>query len=536
MTTENNIHSFGEEKVYRTPKTVINPLTAEALEYLTAKRGLHKDTIAAYRLGCAENFGMTEIALPVYDENDQLQLVKFRHPAGGKVKRQVKGEKERFAKTVGEPGGKSILFGSHLCSPSEGPLVICFGDYDAMSVAQSGIPNCVSLPFGDNDRGFFKFQWNFLQAFSQIILFHDKDQHSTPEAAANAFKKLDELATRLGKERLKMVRDEDRHGTKDANELLLKKGEEFVKTAILNAVFYDVGIVDVATYEEPPMAAGTAIGMPAVDSATNGFSGGDLIIMAGSDGAGKTTEALNIAASFIDREIPVFIWSGEQKVGKIRYWFERIAAGPYSLKRVVLSTGFECFFPTDDIASRIKNWYSGMLYQYKDKNIDCEKFFETARIGVKRYGCGLIIVDNLMAFTGGEGEQYYRAQADFVENCKRFAETMNVPVLLVCHNKKEPQPKDKLFLPDKNSIEGNKQITNWADVVIQMVRVPDTYKESLSQADSVLRLCKTRESGKIKDILLRFDMDSARFWQLSEGRECPTEFEWQSGIFREPRF
>lgn len=249
----NNIEAVGGARKYTKPQTKILPLTDEAREYLTGARGLSIETLKAFRIGCNSS---GEIVIPFFDEKDELLLCKFRHPRGDMLtrRRQIRqGEFEDYeAKSVIEPGGRPVLLGSHLCDADVGPLVICFGDYDAMSVDQDGVPNCVSLPFGDKGFGFLEHQWNFLEKFEEIVLYPDADEFENPETALRAQKKLDELATRLGKYRCRLVRRQDRYGTKDANELLLKKGVGANKTVVENAEWFPSGIVSVADYQEPP--------------------------------------------------------------------------------------------------------------------------------------------------------------------------------------------------------------------------------------------------------------------------------------------
>ncbi|MET0753608.1 MAG: bifunctional DNA primase/helicase [Pyrinomonadaceae bacterium] len=527
----NNIEQIGGGRRYSKPQTEILPLTAEAFEYLTKVRGLRKDTLEAYRLGC-NNRG--EIVIPFYDEKDELMLVKFRHSQGKMLQWRKKLPDDTFEETEGksriEKGGKGVLLGSHLCEPSEGALVICFGDYDAMAVAQDGVPNCVGLPFGDGGFEFIDHQWNFIESFKEIIIYNDADKFDKPEAAIRAQKKLDELATRLGTHRCRIVRKDDRYGTKDANELLLVKGDKANRTAIENAEWFPTGIVAVADYEDSPIREGTPIGLPDIDKVTGGFAGGNLILVAGDNESGKTTEVLNITAKFVDEGEPVFWWSGEQNPGELRYWFERIVAGRFNLERIIGGkTGFEYFFPLEQFKAKIRNWYRNFLFQYTKVGIDAEEFFKAAEIGIRRYGCRLIVIDNLMAFTGGEGDGYYQAQGDFAQSCKRFAQQWDVPVVLICHIKKieqrETQKKPKL--PDKDSIEGSKKVTNWADFVLIMFKLKEEHNEYFPNAEALIMLRKTRSSGIHEAVRLRFDRESNRLCQVSEEAEINRKFGWE---------
>ena len=525
------------------PKTEILPLTAQAFDYLTQKRGLHPDVIKAYRLGSDKN---GRIVVPFYDETGELALVKFRHPQGEIMRWQKPdgegGYEEVDGKSRIEPGGKGILFGSHLCDPAEGPLVIVFGDYDAMAVAQCGVPNSVGMPFGDGGFEFIKYQWNFLKRFNEIILYPDADDYPNPEAEKLARKKLDELARRLGKARVRMVNAEDRHCTKDANELLLKGVADpdlknANREAIIRADWFPDGITKVADYRDEQIREGLPFGLRDIDRITNGAVGGELILIGGDNEAGKTTNLLNFIANFIEWRAPVFYWSGEQGVGEIRYWFERIVAGREFIKRETSSnTGAEFFFPIDEVKEPLRDWYRDYFYQLTDASVDARSFFAAAELAVCRYGCRVIAADNLMAFTGGAGETYFQEQGDFAEECKKFAEKWGVPFILLVHNKKEQKwiqiknadggSRRAPLFPDKNSVEGSKKVTNWADVLLQCYRTDEETREYFDNADGVIGVRKCRRNPNHVTVAMLFDEDSNRLFQVAENFKRGRSFGW----------
>lgn len=517
----------GGRREFCEPKTEIQPLTKTARKYLTEKRGLKVETLEAFGVGCTSG---GNIAVPFFDENNQRRLVKMRHPEGGLLNLTQANGTTNQVKTYAEKGGKPVLLGSHLCTPQEGPLVMCFGDYDAMSVYQSGIPNTVSLPFGDKGLDFIKEQWDFLESFSKVILFPDLDNFPNKEAAARSAEKLDQLATRLGKHRTFIVQDLNRAGTKDANELLTACGEEVVRRVVEEAKFYpEPHLIKVADFEDEEFKVGRPTGYEFIDKNTGGFGDSDLVLIAGDNGAGKTTLALNLIAQSVDLRVPALFWSGEQKVGRIRYWFHRIVAGPAYLKHVTQqSTGFSLYFPLEEYLSSIKDWYRDYFYQVTDFFIDAPKFFEIAELGIRRYGIKLIVIDNLMAFTGGEGEGYYQAQGDFVQSCKMFAAKWNVTVILIVHNRKWKSDSEEFKLPTKDDIEGAKKISNWADTILQLARIPDEHRKGAYEGlQGAIGLCKSRESGVLCLAGTTVDAQSNRITSMPEAIGAPRIYGWE---------
>jgi len=496
------------DKTYVDPKTEILPLTPEALEYLTVTRKLSAETLESYSVGCTAK---GTIAIPFFDEHNVRRLVKFRHPQGQMLKWTREG-KETEAKTMCEPKGKGVLLGSHLAHPSAGSLVICFGDYDAMALHQSGVANAVSLPFGDGGWDFVKYQWDWLETFPEIILCPDNDTHLPSEKQQKSKEKLRGLATKLGLHRCKVVVLPN--GVKDINDLLIQQGEDVCRKLVYGADWFpEEGLIRVADHIELAPKEGRSTGFTELDRFTGGFCDGDLVIVGGDNGTGKTTAALNVAAHYVDNRVPVFLWSGEQRVEKIRQWFERITAGHTNLQsRTSAATGFVYHYPKNELVEPIRNWYRDYLFQYSKFHTTKETFFPIVETAVRRYDIKLVIIDNLMAFTGGEGDAYYHAQGDFAQSCKMFAEKWGVTVMLIVHNKKPQQaPQTKLVLATKDDVEGSKKITNWADTVLQMNRVPAQFQiDEFAGADGVLGLCKSRESGMMGSIPIKVDSSSNR--------------------------
>lgn len=504
-------------------KQNLKPLSEASLKYLTEERKLSKEILDLYRIQSTEK-GL--IAIPFYDETDYPSLLKFRHPTGGlitRIKTDDNGQKEQIQiKTDCKPGGRAVLLGSHLANPQYGPLVISFGDYDSLSIAQDGVPNSVSMPFGDLSHKFIEEQFDFLESFDEIILYPDIDRN--PRTARIAKEKLEQLIKRLGIHRCSVVQDKFRYDTKDPNELLVKKGKGFNKIAVENAKPYEIErIYKLAHITDVEIKSGISFGIGEFDRITGGMIYGNYLLVSGDNNAGKSTLMLKLISQFIKYRIKVFYWSGEQKPKSVRGWFEQICAGPnFIASRIDDRSKREYKFADPRVEAAIRQWYEDYLFVFDKRSVESEELFEVYEFLVRRHGVKAGFIDNLMAFTGGT-DDYWAAQGDFCESLKMFSEEWDVFSCLIAHNKKTENT-----IPTKDDVEGNKKITNWADYVIQCARVMGEKMEKVFPGiDAVYSMCKNRETEELSDVRMIFDRDSKRLVQKSEAHLIDEKFGWE---------
>lgn len=510
------IQPLAGERDFKTPTHATVERTEACTKYLSEVRGLSAATLNDYGV-CSDPSG--RIVLRFYDENLNHALNKFRQPRD-----VMPGE----PKATAEKDGKPVLFGSHLAKPESGPLVITAGEYDAMALYEAGVPNAVSLPFGDAAHQFFAHQSEWIKEFETVIFWMDNDgKESTAKAQAN-------LARRIGKGKVKLVRSE----FKDANDALRASGKEFINKAVESAEWYPVPVLySLADVEEGvEVGEGTPSGHKDIDLAMGGFREQEVTDWAGDNHAGKTTNILNVIVEGLRPEkpedkTPILIWTGEEGAKKIQSGFENILAGPKYLKAIVgKKTGRTFFYAKDEVLPLIRNWYRDYVYILDDTMITIKDFFEMCEVAVKRFGVKAILVDNLMAFTSdAESGDYLRAQGRFAQSCKAFAKEWDVHIHLVTHNKKTGADR----IPDKYDVEGSLQITNWADNVIQVYRPSENFYMAhmdLQGADAILSLCKCRGTGVLEDVSMVFCPDSRRIVQRSQREALEREVGWEAAL------
>jgi hypothetical protein len=212
--------------------------------------------------------------------------------------------------------------------------------------------------------------------------------------------------------------------------------------------------------------------------------------------------------------------------------------GLLALKRFDNASGKTYHLLDERYDKTIRDYYETRFFVFDDTQLDkpgAEVYFRKAEYAIQRFGCKIVIFDNLMAFTGGTGDSYLQAQADFAEACKRFAKRHNVHVFLVAHNRKfssfELTKTNRTIEPPAiDDIEGSSKITNWADFVIQVWRVPLKAKlasQELTDTDTVLNLCKNRGYHAKNIGRFKYCQVSRRIYELQDPAGQYRKFGWE---------
>lgn len=270
-------------------------------------------------------------------------------------------------------------------------------------------------------------------------------------------------------------------------------------------------------YVDMSKMASIPTGYKELDKKIIGLLLGDVTVLSGGSGAGKSSWIDCVALNAIQRGYKVGIWSGELQDFRFQSWINQIAAGKnYVCKR----EGFEnYYYAPKNISNQISNWLEGKLFLYNNNyGSKWQQLFADVRELVDKEGVQLIVLDNLMALQidNYEGDKYTQ-QTKFINDLKEYAKAKNVHVLLVCHPRKEG-----IFLR-KESISGTADLTNLADSVFIIHRIGKDFEQRAGEFfgkdkvlpylkyNSVIEVCKNRSMGVI-DLLvgMYYEVESRR--------------------------
>jgi len=203
----NKIH----KKEYISPAPRLEKLEKDTIRYFEEGRKISNNALLRFRVSDGvEWMPIAQAEVPVicfnYYRDGKLVNTKFR--GKGKDFKMIK--------------GAELIFYNLDAIKDDKVVYITEGEIDTLSLYEAGIYNAVSVPNGAS-KGSQKLEyldncWKYFEDKEKIVLFTDGDE------AGYALR--NELSRRLGTHRCYKVNYPD--GCKDANEILLKHGKEFL--------------------------------------------------------------------------------------------------------------------------------------------------------------------------------------------------------------------------------------------------------------------------------------------------------------------
>lgn len=506
---------IGTWKRFKTFKDPMKEIESKdtAIEFMKS-RGISEQIAKQYEITTKPDQDNI-IVFPFRNEDGALTFVKYRNSTF--VKGETQGSKEWC-----EADTQPILFGMNHCKDG-GTLVMTEGQIDSLSLAEAGIDNAVSVPTGKNGFTWIPYCWNFLAKFDELIVFGDREGENITL--------LDEMKKKFHGT-VKFVPPEAYHGYKDANELLQAEGSEAVRNAVKAATLVPDDFIkelkDV-TQNEADNEPVFQTGIKRLDGMTGGLYPGQLVILTGERGRGKSTFASQLVVNAAAAGIKSFIYSGEMPNASVKEWIERQIAGPDCINLEILPSGYEKTHINAMYLEQISAWHDGMIFLYDtDALINTEDdgvekdLLGKVRKAIVQYGCRFIVIDNLMtALDDNLSFDIYRQQAVFVKKLKRLAARFGVVILLIAHPKKASKD-SKGF--ENDDVLGSSNITNFADIILRY-DVPS--KKEQDANSRILELTKGRRDGRKGKFAMFYDFKSKRISdsevKLKEGLFTPIE-------------
>ncbi|WP_418409279.1 bifunctional DNA primase/helicase [Alistipes sp.] len=393
----------------------------------------------------------------------EVEVMCFPYFKGGELRNiKYRGVQKSF-KMVKDA---ELLFYNFDCIANASELIICEGEFDALTFVECGFENCVSVPNGAGAKD-LSYLDAHIEALDHIRLFYIAADFDEPGLNLR-----NELVRRLGAERCRIVTYE---GRKDANELLKASGGEAIHRIIGNAEEVPMEGVESLTVHYDDIYAmfihglpeGERIGIPEIDEKIR-FATSKLAIWTGIPSHGKS-EMLDFIVSrmAVANDWKTLYFSPENYPLELHY---AKLASKITGKR--FGTGWMTEQEFDEAYEFISTHFF-WLNPYDTTTL--EQILDRASYHVRRYGIKQLVIDpfNCLEHSRKATENGSEYIGRFLDDLSRFARRNDVLVHLVAHPAKMEalSPKNRTYGPPSlYDISGSANFYNKADYGLTVYR------------------------------------------------------------------
>lgn len=263
-------------------------------------------------------------------------------------------------------------------------------------------------------------------------------------------------------------------------------------------------------YERGGEISGLSTGFIDLDTKTNGFCPGDLIILAGRPSMGKTALAVNIAEHVaVELGLPVCVFSME--MGK-KQLAERSIASLGNMPFSAIRSGKIADSDWPGMTVALGKLRDAKLIIDDSPALSVMQMRSRARRIARKHGLSLVVVDYIQ-LAKGVGQNREQEIASISRELKALAKELQVPVIALSQlSRKVEERADKR--PMMSDLRESGAIEQDADIIISMYRDeyynPETPDKGIAEAN----ILKQR-NGETGTVHLLFQGEFVRFRTLS---------------------
>ena len=250
---------------------------------------------------------------------------------------------------------------------------------------------------------------------------------------------------------------------------------------------------------------GVTSGLKDLDTMTSGYKGGELIILAGRPGSGKTSVMLHFAKTAAKSGIPVCVYSLEMDSISLA---DRLILSETNIKAEKYRNGYLSNNDFNEIAEAKKRLSELPIYVDDNPIVSMRYIRAHSKKMAKQGKCGLILVDYLqLADMTEKGKNREQEVAQASRQAKIIAKELDVPFILLSQlNRACEERTDKK--PQLSDLRESGAIEQDADKVIFVYR-PEYYKMEDPHGNPIIGvgalIISKQRSGAVGDVKFRYN-------------------------------
>ena len=280
-------------------------------------------------------------------------------------------------------------------------------------------------------------------------------------------------------------------------------------------------MLEASQREDKDGITGVATHYNELDSYTSGLQRGELIIIAGRPGMGKTSFALNIAENIaLKNKMPVAVFSLEMPAVQL---VQRMLSSCARVDQSVMKRGDLTHDDMEKIYMAMSEMKAAPIHIAETSGINVIDLRARARRLSERVGSlGLIVIDYVQIMSGinsGPGSNRAQEIAEISRSLKTLALELDVPIILLSQLNRDVESRtDKR--PNISDLRESGALEQDADIILLLYR-DDYYNREDSKEKGIaeLNIAKNR-SGSTGTVKMAFLNQYTRFENLA--------YEWES--------
>jgi twinkle protein len=427
--SKNNLVKI-EEKKYTIPERNLTELNDKAVSWFEG-RGISKATLMRF------NLSGNMVYMP--QKQKEVYCINFNYELNGGLVNVKYRDAEKNFKLVS--GAKLIFYNLDAILESE-TVTIVEGEMDCLSMYESGIYDCISVPNGAS-KGNQRLEYldnciDYFENKKRIVIATDNDE-------AGVLLR-NELARRLGKERCLIMPYPE--GCKDANDILLKHGKEALKEYLAKSYEFPLeGIKTIVDFDDEindlyvnGFPEGLKIGFNQFDKLLS-FSGGQVTGITGIPNSGKSEFCDQILIKLAEHGWKTGIFSAENQPEQ--YHFVKLAE-KYIGKSFRSSNDY--FRMTVDELMRAKEFFNENFFfvELLEENLTVDGMISKIKELVLRKGINCFVIDpwNYLEHKQKAGQTETQYIGESLTKFCNTAKSLNIHIIIVAHPVKIQKEKD----------------------------------------------------------------------------------------------
>ena len=246
---------------------------------------------------------------------------------------------------------------------------------------------------------------------------------------------------------------------------------------------------------------GLPAGFPLMDKMLSGLQGGQLIVIAGRPGMGKTSFAMNMVEYIgLTQKAVCLVFSLEMSADQLA---TRMLCSQARVDSQDARTGKIGTVEINKFAEAMKELSGTEIYIDDSASITPTEMLAKAQSLKKSKGLGLIAIDYLQLMqAGGRAESRQQEVAQITRTLKIMAKELNVPILLLSQLSRASEKRDKKSrYPMLSDLRESGAIEQDADVVIFLHREDyypeDKIPENMGKARIIIAKQRSGPTGAI---------------------------------------